>query len=190
MKDYCVYRHLFPNGKSYIGITNDTKRRWRNGNGYNGQDKIEKAIKKYGWENIEHIILYDGVSKETAETLEIESIEAYDSISNGYNISHGGDAFFTGLHHTEDTKLQISEKLKHYIKTPDHRKHISEHKAGVLHHAAKKVYQYTKDGSFIREWSYMNEASKTLSIKKESISACCLGKRPSAGGYVWRYEQG
>ena len=190
MSDYCVYRHLFPNGKSYIGITNDTKRRWKNGKGYRGQRKIESAIRKYGWENVSHIILCDGISENEAKRLEIEYIKIFDAVNNGYNLSHGGDAFFAGRHHTKYSRSRISARMKEYEKTPEHRKHISEHKAGILHHAAKKVYQYTKDGSFIREWPYMNEASKTLKIQKTSISACCLGKRPSAGGYVWRYEQG
>ena len=35
----------------------------------------------------------------------------------------------------------------------------------------------------------MKEASETLSICKEQISAVCRGKRKTAGGYIWRYKQ-
>jgi hypothetical protein len=30
-------------------------------------------------------------------------------------------------------------------------------------------------------------ASKELSILSQNISECCLGKRKSAGGYVWKF---
>lgn len=34
-KNFCVYEHLFPNGKRYIGITSkNPKARWENGNGH------------------------------------------------------------------------------------------------------------------------------------------------------------
>ena len=51
----------------------------------------------------------------------------------------------------------------------------------------KKILQFTKSGEFIREWSSMSEASRRLGIAKQSICSCCLGKRKSAGGYVWEY---
>lgn len=190
MKTYCVYRHIFPNGKSYIGITNDVCRRWRNGKGYVGQGKIGNAIDKYGWHTIKHEILADSVTIEEARELEKYYIHIFDTISNGYNISIGGDAFFSGQHHTDDARKRISAKMKQYTKTVDHRRHISDKKAGTLHHFAKKVYQFSMDGTFIREWSYMNEASVALQISKGNISQCCLGMRPSAGGYKWSYSRG
>ena len=32
------------------------------------------------------------------------------------------------------------------------------------------------------------EASRGLNIYQGDISKCCLGKIPSAGGYVWKYK--
>lgn len=89
--EWLVYEHLFPNGKSYIGITNNTHNRWGNGNGYKRQQKVWNAIQKYGWENTEHKILFSGLSHEAAKEKEIELIAEKDSICNGYNIQKGGD---------------------------------------------------------------------------------------------------
>ena len=88
---YCVYCHTFPNGKRYIGITNNAENRWRNGNGYKHQKKIWNAIVKYGWDNIRHEILIDGITKEKAQELEKKLIAEFDSIKNGYNVSSGGE---------------------------------------------------------------------------------------------------
>lgn len=89
-KPYCVYEHVFPNGKKYIGISCDAEKRWRNGKGYETQPKIARAINKYGWENVKHNIIVDGLTKEHAETLEKYLIESLDTIDNGYNIAIGG----------------------------------------------------------------------------------------------------
>lgn len=90
-KNYCVYEHIFPNGKKYIGISCDAEKRWRNGKGYETQPKIARAINKYGWENVKHDIIIDGISKEQAETLERYLIAELKTIDHGYNTSTGGD---------------------------------------------------------------------------------------------------
>lgn len=91
MNDYCVYEHLFPNGKRYIGISRNAEKRWRNGKGYDNQPKISHAINYYGWGNIQHNIIVDGIGKRQAETLETYLISALNTIDNGYNTSIGGD---------------------------------------------------------------------------------------------------
>ena len=107
---YKVYRHTCPNGKIYIGITSqsDVNRRWQNGCGYRGNVLFYRAIKKYGWDNIRHEILFDGLFKSTAENKEIQLIKELKSNNPqyGYNIENGGNC--TGTH-SEETKRKISE---------------------------------------------------------------------------------
>ena len=91
MKSYCVYEHVFPNGKRYIGISSDAEKRWRNGKGYETQPKVARAINKYGWDNIEHNIVVDNVTKEQAETLERYLIAELHTVDNGYNVAIGGE---------------------------------------------------------------------------------------------------
>lgn len=90
---YTVYMHLFPNGKRYIGVTTwKPELRW-GANGCNYKNPYMKnAIKKYGWDNIEHIIIAENLSFEEADKMEIELIEKYNSANKeyGYNISLGG----------------------------------------------------------------------------------------------------
>ena len=60
--------------------------------------------------------------------------------------------------------------------------------AGQNHYKAKKIYQYTREGLFVREWGAISEASKNLTINQSNMSMCAEGKRAIAGGYRWSYE--
>ena len=98
--NYCVYKHTSPSGKVYIGITGrKPSERWKDGKGYKHQKYFYNAIKKYGWNNFEHEILIDHITREEAkEKLDIhfldeqQFIEQYHSYfeEHGYNISKGG----------------------------------------------------------------------------------------------------
>lgn len=109
---YSVYKHTFPNGKVYIGITSlQPEKRWIKGKGYKTQSLIYNAINKYGWSNIKHEILYSELTKKEAEQKEIELILFYKSNDSefGYNIANGGNS--QGMH-SELSKSKMSESSK------------------------------------------------------------------------------
>lgn len=113
--NYCVYKHISPSNKIYVGITNNPKHRWYgDGNGYKHNKHFYSAIQKYGWNNFKHEILFDGLTKEIACEKEKELIKEYNSTNPkiGYNISLGGEAIFEGRKHTKKTKEKISNTLK------------------------------------------------------------------------------
>lgn len=90
---YTVYKHTSPSGKVYIGMTSmNPEKRWSNGYGYRTQ-VFYHAIKKYGWNNIKHEILFERLTKEEAEQKEIELIAYYKSNQkeHGYNVDNGGN---------------------------------------------------------------------------------------------------
>lgn len=93
--NYYVYKHTSPSGKIYIGITQQKpSKRWGNGSKYDYNTHFFNAIKKYGWNNFTHEIIYENVSREEALKREKELIQHYDSSNRekGYNISPGGYA--------------------------------------------------------------------------------------------------
>ena len=53
---------------------------------------------------------------------------------------------------------------------------------------SKSVLQFSKSGEFVREWESANEAGRN-GYDFRNVSACCLGKRKSAYGYIWRYKE-
>lgn len=79
-----------------------------------------------------------------------------------------------------ENKLKISAALKKSIKAAEGRK------TAALKNS-KAIVQLTKNGQFIKEFVSAAEAERVLEIKAQSINACCHFKRPSAGGYIWRF---
>lgn len=171
MSDYCVYKHTLPkefskksNDMVYIGITSQKpERRWQNGLGYTYNQYFYRAIKKYGWDNFKHEILFSGLSLNQANKKEIELISFYDSTnrSKGYNLQTGGSERYHysdeiieklkeshagknngmyGKSHTENTRHLMSISKKEYLKSHPHPmkgKHMSNETKAVLSVKAK-----------------------------------------------------
>lgn len=51
----------------------------------------------------------------------------------------------------------------------------------------KKVKQYDLNGTYINTFDYIRIAARLLNVDESSVAKCCLGKRKSAGGYIWKY---
>lgn len=83
----------------YIGQTcqtNPKNRFGKNGTNYKKCPRFWNAIKKYGWDNFEHIIIMDNLTLEMSNIIEKELIKKYDTCNDefGYNISFGGNNEF------------------------------------------------------------------------------------------------
>lgn len=112
---YCVYKHTSPSGKVYIGITSqEPEERWREGKGYISNEYFYRAICKYGWDNFEHEILFEKLTKEDACNKEIDMITLYDStnLSKGYNLSTGGECGAVGTVRSQEYRIKLSESMK------------------------------------------------------------------------------
>ena len=72
---WTVYEHWSPSGKVYVGITSQSiKVRWQNGNGYIKCKTFYRAIRKYGWENMKHVIVSSNLGEKTAKNMEKDLI--------------------------------------------------------------------------------------------------------------------
>jgi hypothetical protein len=82
-----VYKHIFPDGKVYIGITSvSPSERWKEGFGYIEQRSFFKHIVKVGWDNIRHEIIASGMSEENARLMERELVSQ--EKTNALNVQH------------------------------------------------------------------------------------------------------
>lgn len=79
------------NNKVYIGQTSDFVVRMRQHRWAHGNQLINRAVRKYGWNNFEHQILLSDLSRLEANDCEIMAIQIYDCLSpKGYNVHRGG----------------------------------------------------------------------------------------------------
>lgn len=162
-KNYCVYEHIFPNGKKYIGISCDAEKRWRNGKGYETQPKIARAINKYGWENVTHNIIVDGISKEQAETLERYLIAELKTIDRGYNTSTGGDCI-VAYYLNDYTLAMLNYAKKNYEPNYIYPVLFGGEKIGM-----PEIIAEGKTDKEIAE--FFNEATRAVTMKHRKYSA-------------------
>ena len=157
MSDFTIYMHRNKiNNKVYIGQTCQApEKRWgKNGIGYNKSPKFWHAIQKYGWDNFEHIILFQNLTAEQADEIEQKLIVLYNANGeNGYNIQSGGRCLTNAekaqqnLHDglvkrwTLERKKEYSNKMKQYYKSlsDEERNELYNNRRGASHHASKKV---------------------------------------------------
>ena len=112
-KPYCIYRHTSPSGGVYIGKTQckNLYGRWgENGKKYFDAPIFWKAIQKYGWGNIKHEILFEGLTKAEAATIERREIAKYKNTGASYNIASGGEGGCGPM--SAETRAKISAANK------------------------------------------------------------------------------
>ena len=52
----------------------------------------------------------------------------------------------------------------------------------------KAVLQLNKGAKLIKDYVSANEASRLTGVNVNGISATCLGKRKTSGGYIWKFN--
>lgn len=203
----------------YVGITSrKPEERWGyNGNNYITSPHFFAAIQKYGWNNFEHNILFENLTKEQACKKEQELIAKWNLMNRnyGYNSASGGEIFTmnnetkqkislalignqnsAGHSCSEEKKRKISAAQKGRPLTEEHKKKLSE--------AAKKRHVPCSDKKreSIRKSSHkkkvyceelniiyksVQECSRQLGIPATNISKLCNGRGKTLKGYHLKY---
>ena len=124
LKPYVVYKHISPNGKEYVGMTRNIKKRWEgNGCSYTKNSEFRNDIMKYGWDNFQHIIVKDNLSVDEASKLEDELIVDAKNRGVAYNISRGG---IGGSHPAWNKGIPLSVEQKAKLSTANKGKKLSD----------------------------------------------------------------
>lgn len=194
------------NGKCYIGQTIQTlEQRWYKHLHDSRCPAIRDALIKYGEDNFAIEVIDTAETIEELNEKEVHWISFFNSIApNGYNLQDGGKncrcAESTkqklselnsgenhpnyGKHRSEETKRKVSAARKGMTFTTEHRQHLSESHKGVVNKCLLKKVQCIETGQVFNS---IKEAKAFCGSKNIHIGEVCSGKRPTAGGFHWKY---
>lgn len=176
-----IYKYTFPNGKVYIGQTNNPRsRKTQHLSPSTGVRNVGfwRAYKKYEsfeYEEIERIeARTEELLRERLNELEQQYIAEYKSNDRryGYNLTSGGSVF---------------------VVNEEGRRHMSEARTDKM-----PVLQYTLSGDFIAEHESTTAAAKAIGAHASSVYACCVGEARSkvkrhkvqvVKGYTFRFKK-
>lgn len=205
LRCYKIYKHTFPNGKVYIGITklNPKYRYGKDGHNYDSCPFMWNAIQKYGWENIKHEIIMDNLTVEEANIEERRFItEIYHSNNKkyGYNIANGGNykgvASQKSINKMLKTRRKTAKKLGYWISEESKRKISSSNLGHPYYENCKKSNQRIKKdyGKKVMNietgkiYDSIREATRDVKCKSHiHISRCCYGKENTCMGFHWKF---
>ena len=153
------------------------------------------------------------MTKEEAIETEKFLIKIFDTTNRdlGYNRTAGGEGAF-GMKWTDEQRKRMSERISG-AGHPNYGKHLSEEtrkkiseanlgkhygnhdpkseetKQKISEGKMKPIYMCVKgDVTQVIKWfKSAKTAQEETGISRKNISECCLGHRPWAGGYSWKF---
>lgn len=182
-KKYSLYRHTTPSGKVYIGITNQpVEHRWNNGKGYFTAKKspMKSAIIKYGWDNIEHEVLFFHLSESQAKYLEKVFIKIYKSKGISLNVTDGGDGCWGAVPWNKGIKVpyEKSNKRKGCHLTEEHKRKLREVHLGKPHKGHKWTESQKAKMSIICKGRHHSEEAKAKIRQNSAMAKCVVELNP------------
>lgn len=160
-----------PSGRRYIGQTGNVIKRkcLYKGLKCKKQRLLYNSLAKYGFINhtFEVIALVDNEFSDEAEVNYIEYHKTYwlDK-KQGLNLTRGGSC----------AKF-----------TPEIKKKISKSLMGNKNVKSKKLYQYSLEGVFIKEWECMKRIEREINIFSTTLSQA-LKNGNYCKGFLWSYD--
>ncbi|AGE59075.1 GIY-YIG catalytic domain-containing endonuclease [Paramecium bursaria Chlorella virus OR0704.2.2] len=180
-QNICVYTIDLDN-KKYVGITHDTKTRWRQHAYPSSKCRyIRNALLKYGVDNAKFEIIERDVSPEDADEREQYHINRLNTLTpNGYNLTSGGRYH----RHSEETKQLMREwwqvcenrerraaSLKEAMDTAEYKE---KRQKNMLSRWQDEEYRESIKNTMIAEWA--NEEHR----KKRTQSLIIANTKPEA----------
>jgi group I intron endonuclease len=134
---------------------------------------LQNVVNKYGIEGIRFEIL-EIVDTDNRKIILEREQHYLDLLNPVYNSSK--TARCPTVPYTPERKKAASVRMKG--------KKLSEN---VYNNIKVPIYQFDKQGRFLKKYESIQEASDITFIDRASISNSASGKRKSAGGYLWSF---
>ena len=161
--DYEVIQQLWDEGKGVLEIIDELQcDKW----------VIQNALNQYGISKSERI-------QRGRDTTEYDKL--LQDVLKLWNEGKSVGEIQKILNINENTTTHALDKLQ-----IDGKERIKR-SAGKYHQ--KKVYQFDKQGNFLKEYESISEAGRQNNIPHTNIVKVCKGERKTAGGFRWSYDR-
>ena len=143
--NYSVYQHVTPDKMYYFETTQNVERRWRNNGAEYKGTALQPYIEKFGWDNIQHIVLFKDQTRENA--LWIEDFLITTAQEDGVCINKQRSGLVSkeegySREYYETNKVQIREqKQQYYEQNKDKRKDYLEQNKDKIRKQRQQRYQ-------------------------------------------------
>jgi len=204
MNDYVVYTLICPLEQMirYIGVTNNTKRR------YNEHCNVRRLKKRNNMHKRNWIaklrklklqpemkILAENLTEDEALKKEKELIALYSKGKWAKLVNQSPGGKMPPKLFGKDNPATRPEVRKKLVARWRERKSKKQYPISIKRPdiaqfnltKSKKVKQIGLDGCLITVWPSLSEVERTLGLSKSSISRCCRERRKTVGGYKWEY---
>lgn len=153
-----------------VGLLNERERHWQDF--YNVLDKQKGLNCKLTEHNGKSGVYSDVLKKKISDSNKGKKFT--EEHRSNLSKARKGKNYFTGKHHSAETKLLFSKQRKgKYV--------------GGNHPKSKPVFQTKVDGEFVSSFVSMTEAANICGLNLSKISDCCRGERNTHGGYKFYF---
>ena len=158
-RTYSVYTHkVVTDDKGpmwYVGVTKNVKKRWRPSLYKHCNISLGQYIDKYGWDNIEHRVIAEGLDKEMAYKLEDFLIRMYRSADCCINKQR------SGLFETNDKDGYMKEYRK--VHSEEIQQYYLDNRDNIL----ERQKQYHKEHPEVKKKYYEDHSDEILEKKRQ-----------------------
>lgn len=174
MNVYCLY---FPNGKRYIGVEGKTGSRIATHRSSARPTRqplkypqlVCKALRKYGWENIQWRYVVVGVNQLAALAIEafLISFHKLQDKTCGYNVAPGGGRYCSGRKASAETRRKQSESMK-----AQNRKMSDEQKAWFSEFSRTRVRTQEERDKIAATLTGRKRSEEAIRKHREKMTGC------------------
>lgn len=177
-KNYCVYKHICPDGMIYVGMTQDWYQRCFPSQ-YRKKPFID-WIEYFGWDNIIHEVIIKGLTKSEAMAFEDFYITYYQNKGKSLNTNRSGNY----LMRKEKEKKEFIEKYGDQImELKEEKKRTTRKKWNLYRKEKSRQFLSTPEGKIYNRVASFN-LSNPDKITEKPIEA---KKKYLESGYIPSY---
>ena len=171
-KNYVVYQHVTPDGMYYFGQTQNVEQRWSNNGALYKGTALQPYIEKFGWDNIQHIVLFRDQTRENALWIEDFLITTAQEDGVCINKKRSGlvskEEGYKQQYYQQNREKRLEHRRGYYQKNRDKSKKYYEQNRDEILERSQDYYQKNREKKLEqRRLRYQKNREKELERRRQ-----------------------